>query len=39
MGDSNMSDRPYPFDDIDEDKGDALVGFGWALADDLVKLL
>jgi hypothetical protein len=27
------------FDDIDEDKGDALVGFGWALADDLVKLL
>jgi hypothetical protein len=27
------------FDDIDEEKGDALVGFGWALADDLVKLL
>lgn len=27
------------FDDIDEGKGDALVGFGWALADDLVKLL
>lgn len=27
------------FDDIDEERGDALVGFGWALADDLVKLL
>ena len=27
------------FDDIDEDAGDALVAFGWALADDLVKLL
>jgi hypothetical protein len=27
------------FKDIDEAKGDALVGFGWALADDLVKLL
>ena len=27
------------FDDVDEDKGESLVGFGWALADDLVKLL
>jgi hypothetical protein len=27
------------FDDVDESKGESLVGFGWALADDLVKLL
>ncbi|WCO65193.1 hypothetical protein PO878_11855 [Iamia majanohamensis] len=27
------------FDDVDEERGDALVAFGWALADDLVKLL
>ncbi|NLV54679.1 MAG: hypothetical protein GXY13_03600 [Acidimicrobiales bacterium] len=27
------------FDDVDADGGDSLVGFGWALADDLVKLI
>lgn len=27
------------FDDVDEDAGDSLIAFGWALADDLVKLL
>jgi hypothetical protein len=27
------------FEKVDRDRGDALVAFGWALADDLVKLV
>ena len=26
------------FDQVDEKRGDALIAFGWAMADDLLKL-
>ena len=26
------------FDDLDSDRGDSLVAFGWAMAEDLAKL-
>ncbi len=32
--------RPSPafFDQLDEDRGDALIAFGWAMAEDLARL-